>query len=227
MKSVGPFLAPFLKTSCVYFILTLEEPSLIHAFVKVLPMLCLICFVFWIHRKDHSNSYNKFILAGLTLCASGDVVILWQDTNDVFFFLGMGLFVLGHLSYTFGFGFRPFGLKEFVLSVTVGTLMYSIILPGLPSKLMTVAVTIYTIIIAMMAWRAIARFNLRGEIPWRKVYAAIGAILFILSDSILGINKFIWKMPNEKEMIMIPYYLAQMGIALSVINSRLVTPKPS
>ena len=222
VKSVGPFLAPFFKTSCVYFILTFEDPTLIHAFVKVLPMLCLICFVFWIHRKDHSNSYNKLILSGLILCASGDVVILWQDVNEIYFLLGMVLFALGHLSYMLAFGFRPFGLKEFVLSVTIGILVYSVLFPGLPSQLMTVAVGIYNVIITIMVWRAVARFNLRGEIPWRKVYAAIGAISFILSDTILGINKFIWKMPHEKEVTMIPYYLAQMGIALSVINSRLL-----
>ena len=152
-------------------------------------------------------------------CACGDVVLIWQDVDQVFFLAGMVLFMLGHISYIFAFGFSPFGRGEFVLSTVVSVAIYATLLPRLPSMLMVIAVGIYSAIIGTMGWRALARFNLRGEIPWRKIYTAIGALLFISSDVILAVNKFVWKFPQEKEMIMVPYYLAQMGIALSVMNS--------
>ena len=181
--------------------------------------------MYWIQRK-HSNSYSKLVLTGLALCGLGDVVLVWQHTHEIFFLMGMCLFALGHLAYIVAFGFKPFGLKEFLLASSLSLVIYSILLPGLiPSTLMTIAVGVYTMIIGAMAWRALARFNLRGEIPWRKVYAAMGALFFVCSDTILGVNKFIWEVPREKEMIMVPYYLAQMGIALSIINSRVFVKK--
>ena len=68
----------------------------------------------------------------------------------------------------------------------------------------------------------ITRFNLKGEIPWRKIYAAIGATLFIFSDYVLAVNKFCFPVPAEQHVIMVSYYAAQFFIALSVVNSTFV-----
>ena len=49
----------------------------------------------------------------------------------------------------------------------------------------------------------------------------IGSLSFGCSDLILCFHTFVQEVPNGKLIIMITYYLAQMGIALSVVDSSL------
>ena len=68
------------------------------------------------------------------------------------------------------------------------------------------------------------RFNLRGDIPWRKIFAACGATLLVISDTFLAINKFCWPIAGERYIVMVTYYAAQLCIALSVVNSCVINP---
>lgn len=221
IKCVAPFLAPFIKTCCIYFILELKQPSIFHATIKVLPIISLIVFVSWVQRS-HSNVYNKWILMGLIFGGIGDVALIWQETHMNFFLLGTSSFAIGHICYFTGFGFRPFGVKEFIFTVVTGIVVFGNLYPNLDPPIIAVFLTTYAFVIGIMWWRATARFNLQGDIPWRKIYAAVGATFFVISDTSLTINKFCFPVPYEKEVIMVSYYLAQMCLALSVINSRVI-----
>jgi hypothetical protein len=46
-----------------------------------------------------------------------------------------------------------------------------------------------------------------------------GALFFVVSDSILSFDLFIYEVPFSHPIIMITYYGAQLGIALSVVDS--------
>ena len=48
--------------------------------------------------------------------------------------------------------------------------------------------------------------------------AIIGAILFMLSDACIAINKFLRPIPYRDFMVMSSYYAAQLLLALSFIN---------
>jgi uncharacterized membrane protein YhhN len=159
-------------------------------------------------------------MIGLALCSIGDTLLVWQDKSGGPFFIGgMLFFALGHIAYLIGFGLKPFGLKEFVLVFVVVNAILICIYPCLSPPL-SYAIPVYGYLIGAMWWRALARFTLKGDIPWRKVYAAAGATLFCLSDCILAVNKFCHPLPYEVFLIMSMYYTAQMLIAVSIINSR-------
>ena len=221
IQSVGPVLAPFLKTACVYFILDLptDSPSLTSTVVKCLPIIALMMFVWAQGTQD--NPYNTRILLGLGLCCLGDAALVWQHDCLPIFFLGMALFILGHLAYLAAFGFSPFGLKELLFSSLVTLLPQVLLVVYLPPPFV-VPVIIYAQVLNVAFWRALARFTLRGEIPWRKIYAAVGMFLFNVSDLALAVNKFCWPLPYQHALIMGGYYAAQMFIALSVISSRVM-----
>jgi hypothetical protein len=51
-----------------------------------------------------------------------------------------------------------------------------------------------------------------------SIFAIIGSILFIASDSYLAINKFVMALPLAHEVIMLTYYSAQLLIALSILQ---------
>ena len=211
--------------ACIYFVLDIPEdqPSLGAALVKCLPITSLMIFVG--AQGTRGNLYNQRILAGLALCCVGDAVLIWQGNDMNVFLLGMVFFSLAQVVYLSAFGFQSVGVKELLLCCSLYAASIAILLPYLPS-MMKVPVIVYSVLVAAVLWRALARFTLRGDIPWRKIYAATGAGFFALSDFILALNKFCFDMPYQRQMIMFTYYASQMCFALSVINSRLMYESP-
>lgn len=55
---------------------------------------------------------------------------------------------------------------------------------------------------------------------WTELAAGGGALLFILSDLTIALNKFCFPVPYSRALIMSTYYAAQMLIALSAVESR-------
>ena len=140
------------------------------------------------------------------------------------FLAGMAAFAMGHVAYIVGFGYKPFGLKELVFSV-VALLLYLPIYPCL-SGIMFPAVTFYTFLLFVGGWRALARFSLKDdEIPWRKIYAAVGTVVFVLSDTVLAANKFCGPFPFARVVTMSLYYTAQCCIALSAVSHSILKEK--
>ncbi len=222
ITSIAPFLIPFLKMCCVYFILWLpsHQPTVTAAFVKILPILSLIWFVCLqgVSWQPH-HAYNRKILVGLVCSIAGDILLVWQHELLVFL-AGMLCFGFAQLAYISAFGFAPFGLKELVACLMVAVPLL-VLLVGKMSGVLLYPVFMYGAVLFLMKWRALARCSIKNEIQWRKIFAACGAFLFVLSDSCIGINKFVWPIPAERVVIMTTYYAAQLCLSLSVVNSRL------
>ena len=221
------FLVPFLQACCIYFVLGFPSNagSVVAAVVKCLPLLCLMSYVSYHGFSDKRMCfYNKCILTGLIFCCIGDALLIWQGSKRMFL-AGMAAFAVGHVAYIVGFGHKPFGLKELVFSCVTALSLYSTIYPCL-SGIMFPAVTFYTFLLFVGGWRALARFSLKDdEIPWRKIYAAVGTAVFILSDTVLAANKFCGPFPFARVVTMTLYYTAQCCIALSAVSHSILKEK--
>jgi uncharacterized membrane protein YhhN len=80
---------------------------------------------------------------------------------------------------------------------------------------MLIPVALYVIVISTMLWRAAARLGAPG-VPQRSgQLGLIGAILFTASDSVLAFNLFVTPVPLADVIIMVTYWLGQLGISLS------------
>lgn len=213
--------------TCVYFILDFPEtePSLTAAFVKALPVLSLAWLVclqgIGIGKPPNRyTTYNRRILAGLLISSMGDVLLIYQ-VEEIYFILGMLAFAVAQMCYITAFGFSPFGLKEFVLCTGVVLVVLLGVMPYLPNNHLQFMVPIYASLVATMQWRSLARFSLKGDIPWRKIFSAVGGAFFVISDTGIAVHKFCFEIPFQKMFIMGTYYAAQVCISLSVINSQL------
>lgn len=93
--------------------------------------------------------------------------------------------------------------------------------PLISSYVLKVAVPIYMLLLLSMLWRAVSRLYNSGshEWSWTKKCCTIGALFFVISDSILSFDLFVCDIPYAHPLVMITYYVAQLGIALSVIDS--------
>ncbi|XP_071874066.1 lysoplasmalogenase TMEM86A isoform X3 [Bombus fervidus] len=221
LKSVGPKLVPFFKSVSVYFILLAEQPSLLTACFKCLPIISLIVFVL-LHGISLSQEYrfSRRILTGLIFSCIGDALLVWPSC----FTPGMCMFALAQIMYISAFGFIP-------LNIMLGTILYALcslviyaLMPGL-NGILVFGVPVYTVLLTTMAWRAISRVQFykvqRKELwTWTKLCSCIGSICFLISDTLLGFHYFHTPLPYSQVSIMLTYYAAQLGIALSAVGSK-------
>lgn len=77
-------------------------------------------------------------------------------------------------------------------------------------------VPIYGAVLLTTAWRANARAVGVKNLP--KLLAGIGALFFVASDSFIAFDKFYSPIQYAKIYVMSTYYIAQLGITLSVID---------
>ncbi|XP_002731331.1 lysoplasmalogenase TMEM86A-like [Saccoglossus kowalevskii] len=216
IKSVGPKLVPFFKTTCIYFVLWLPEPSVLAAVVKILPILSLGGFIL-IHRVSfpslHRFSYG--ILAGLFFSCFGDIFLVFKEN---YFIHGLCAFAIAQLIYAINFGFKPFKWSVLLVLSLLSFAVYVILYPSLFGPLVYLA-AVYITLLGYMTWRAIARLQFfERRWTWSKMSGCFGAVLFSISDLLIGLNKFVFPVPYVRVIVMLTYYTAQLGIVLSVVD---------
>ncbi|KAM4554037.1 lysoplasmalogenase TMEM86A [Fundulus diaphanus] len=219
VKSEGPKLVPFFKATCVYFVLWLptSSPSWFSALIKCLPIFCL-----WVFLLAHGFSFlgahssARKILAGLIFSALGDAFLIWQEQG--YFVHGLLMFAITHILYSSAFGMKPINARAGLVITAASTLCYLLLYPYLSGPF-TYLVAVYIALIGFMGWRAIAGLQLANDLwTWTKLSACLGAVLFIVSDLTIAVNKFCFPVPHSRAIIMATYYAAQMLIALSAVE---------
>lgn len=159
----------------------------------------------------------RYILLGLTLSVIGDALLIWHETQ---FVSAMVSFGMAHLAYIYAFAIESENcwLKSFPFVAFTFAGIY-LMYPGLNGILIP-GVSIYIILVNTMAWRAFVHVDILENVwSWTKLCACIGALLFLISDFVIGLNKFCFEVPCSRAIIMINYYAAQCFIALSAANT--------
>ncbi|WP_052081168.1 lysoplasmalogenase [Pseudomonas sp. ML96] len=183
---------------------------------KPLPVICLLIWL----RQAPAGAYRRWIGIGLAFSLLGDMLLEWPA--DLFVF-GLGAFLLAHLAYLvayLGDTRRLAPLDLLIAAVAAGGMFFVLASAGLGPLLLPVA--LYSLAIGAMLWRALARV---GQVASRSAWlAAGGAALFVLSDSLIGINRFVAPFEGARYAIILSYWLGQFGIAASavVLTSRTV-----
>ncbi|AVU74272.1 lysoplasmalogenase [Pseudomonas sp. Fig-3] len=187
--------------------------TLLCLLVKPMPVLALLG---WLHDAPPSE-YRRWISLGLIFSLVGDVLLAWP--GDLFVF-GLGAFLLAHLAYLKAYlsDCRRPALLSLALALGLGaTLLGILISSGLGPLL--VPVIVYGLAISAMLWRALARLG--TEVPERSAWlAAAGALAFVFSDSVIGINRFVAPFHAAPYLIIISYWLGQWGIAASAFTQK-------
>ena len=187
----------------IFFIDTISQP-LVMVF-KLIPML-LILILAIMTKASNIIPYKALIIIALIFCAFGDYTIQW-------FIIGLSCFLVGHLFYIRAF----LSAKEsssplwITICLSIYGLAMMIWIGGSLFKednyILALAVVLYIIVILIMGWSS---FRTGSKL------AIFGALLFIISDSILAINKFMFPVTYSHQLIMLTYYGAQILIALSI-----------
>jgi len=172
--------------------------------------LFLLALYSWARPKQ---PYALWISIGLFFSLIGDVLLIRPDK---FFLLGLAAFLLTHIAYLIAFARdakllpRPFVLVYFLVAV----IAYTLLVPKLPVPL-KFPVAIYSLLLSSMAAQGMIRFSILRTMNAKL--AAIGAIFFMLSDFLLAFDRFHTTLPIASVLVLIPYYIAQLLIALSTV----------
>jgi uncharacterized membrane protein YhhN len=185
---------------------------------KGLPVIAL---VLWLGAAP-AGTYRRWISIGLLFGLGGDILLeIPQQHLANQFMLGLGSFLIGHLAYMRAYTsdtrrLAPLGLL--FAAVCGGGMLVT--LNSSPTGLgpLLVPVALYALAISCMLWRAIARIGVAGIPRDSALLAAGGALLFVISDGLIGINRFVQPFEEARYAIMITYWLGQFGIAASAMR---------
>lgn len=190
----------------------------LHWIAKPLATL-LIAAIVW--RADAAPpGYRRAILLGMAFSCIGDIALMLPFDA---FVPGLIAFLLAHLCYIVAFraGFRAgrgLLIAAALLAVFAGINLAGL-WPLLPNDL-RIPVVVYVVVLALMATLALARaWTKNAATPSAGTsarWAAIGAVLFVISDSVLAWDRFGGGLPAATLCVLSTYYAAQYCIARSV-----------
>ena len=203
-------------------ILSGNEDHLLAMISKSL-LLPSLMIVFYRLTRNRENRQRKFVFAALILSWFGDVILMFQQQNANFFLIGLVCFLLAHVSYIYSFHLaKRSGVSSLLrkkpwlvlLFVIYANIIFYVIHGGLDDML--VPVMVYMCVILAMGLTALNRFGKVSRQSLMDVF--LGAVFFMLSDSLLAINKFHSPFAFASLLIMLTYIAAQYFIVKGMIE---------
>ena len=191
--------------------------------VKPLIMIWMTIYFLIYSRK---KIFTIPLLLAFFFSWMGDNFLMFSGMNELFFFAGVGGFFLAQLSYIYIFsryseenrrGYlrkKPWLITFFLLYVGG---IYIVLLPGLEG-IMKPVILVYALSLMAMSMMALNRRGRVNPPSFRYVFA--GSILFLLSDSMIAINKFSMEFSLAGFWIMITYISAQYLIMRGLVYEK-------
>ncbi len=212
----------FFATMLAYILGGIWQNQPLQLFTKplLIPLL-----MWWVWLNTGPSKRRSIILVALFFSFAGDVFLLFEYKNPVLFIPGLISFLLTHILYIVYFLSLPGTQKSLLrtspllalLVVGYGLALLYILYPSLGA--LKIPVIIYATVIMCML---LASLHVYKRIPQAagRLFIA-GACFFILSDSLLAVNKFHNPLAFPF-LIMLTYCMAQFlivkGFLLTVRN---------
>ena len=179
------------------------------------PLLMPALALYFISASKAYPGWRVYVVLALVFSWGGDVFLISSD----WFIAGLVSFLIAHIFYIIAYHktgaasgvLKPLDIIKFVL---YGIVLIWIIYPGLGEML--VPVLIYAWVLLGMGIWAHKRRGATSASSFMLVSS--GAILFVLSDGLIAVNKFTVEIPAERILIMSIYMTAQYLIVQGLIK---------
>ncbi|TDO83252.1 putative membrane protein YhhN [Flavobacterium chryseum] len=183
-------------------------------------LIPLLGFVVYLHERF---PLKKTLLIALLFSWIGDIILLFADIDEIYFILGLVSFLISHIMYCVVFSKQiKAETKTNKFLFAIGSLVIMLYLVGILSVLypslgdLKIPVMVYATVISTMLL-----FAFNGFLVWKKSGSKlvfIGAIVFVVSDTILAINKFYSPIEKSAFFIMLTYLVAQYLLVIGVLK---------
>ena len=184
------------------------------AFYALKPLTTLLIAGIAAATPAAAPAYQLWILVALAFSLAGDVCLMFE--GDGWFFAGLGSFLLAHLAFVTAFmqGMHGTELPFWLAAVVLYAVALLIVLLPRAGKLKP-ALLLYSAVLAAMVFAAAARHQALPH-DARSTCALAGALLFMLSDSLLGWRRFVGPYRGAQALVLSSYWAAIGLIAGSV-----------
>lgn len=216
------WLIAFLADSVLELATNLFPLPILHWFTKPLLMILLLgYFITW--TSENKGKLRNMIIIALIMSWFGDWLLIFQEYNPIFFILGLVAFLMAHIAYIIGFlrieNNMPVVNKILIITVFIiySTGLVYMLWPGLGDMMLPVIV--YAMVLTTMGIIGIIKNNNQN------ILVSLGVLLFVASDSLLALNKFLNQFAYSGLFIMITYIAAQYLI-IEGIGRSLTSKKP-
>ena len=174
--------------------------------------IILIILAALLETNPVSAPYKAFITGGLLFALAGDIFMMLKEKR---FLCGLISFFGCQVCYILAFlptPGRPIAPGILLPFVILALLIFRVFAPSLGK--LKLPVLLYIAAITAMVWLAAGRFIDSGKT--KALLAFIGALLFFISDALVGADRFIKKFEHAQLLILGTYFPAQLLIAMSV-----------
>ncbi|MEO6452529.1 MAG: lysoplasmalogenase [Ginsengibacter sp.] len=185
------------------------------------PMIVVLLILYFLSQTNNIKSgLKKWILAALFFSWAGDILLMFQQNNSLFFLTGLSAFLIAHIFYIIFFHLvrvkEKVHLNVWLLLIVL--IYYISLITFLSSHLgnMKLPVIIYGIVISCMFMLAMHMLFTKNKRAGNWMMS--GALLFVISDSVLAVNKFYQSFEMAGVIIMLTYGLAQLFIVEGAIK---------
>ncbi len=196
------------------------------------PALMLILIFYYAVNTKNLISVKFLIISALFFSWLGDVFLLLDRVFGSYFIYGLTAFLAAHIFYIFYFwrmrkinriGKLPNALI-FVGIAAYSLVFFAFLTPNVKDLLIPLG--IYGLVISVMLGASLTAFDFKRN-KFGKL-CVIGTLLFVLSDSILAINRFVLPFKYALVFIMLTYAVAQLLITEgSLRNLRAIEKTPA
>lgn len=186
-----------------------------HAEYVAKPGMTAACLLAAAFSKAPVDAQRSWWVLALFFCLLGDVFLMfdrWRDRSH--FLYGLGSFFLGHVFFVVGFAVRGWNTSQVLISVLAvgifGASLLLLLIRGAIAKghqEMVVPLCLYVSVITLM---------MSGAIGAGPAIAIVGAALFMLSDSMIGITRFLKPFPGHDLAVIATYHLALIALVFGL-----------
>ena len=179
------------------------------------PLLMPLLVVYFVSAlKTFTSPLKKWILLALLFSWFGDVLLMFESTSSNYFMLGLAAFLVAHIFYIIFYEsvIRKEKLSKNYWWFLPVLIYYAVLIYVLSPHLgdMKLPVRIYGVVISYMLIQALQTSRIKNK--HAALLMILGAVFFILSDSLLALNKFYQPFDNAGIAIMVTYGIAQLLI---------------
>ena len=196
-----------------------DSCHILRYYTKPAILIALILF-FITQKKEVSKPVFRLMIGALSFSLAGDVLLLFVAKSQLFFMSGLVMFLLAHVMYILVFLKKRNKQKKnwvfLLLTIFYGVGLFYLLYPGLGDMLIPVA--IYMVVILGMSNTAYLRKDKVSKQSYILVF--LGAVFFMLSDSILVFIMFYKPLIFGNIWIMVTYAAAQIFIVYGVLKQK-------
>ena len=201
------------------------------------PLLMIVLILFYAQSVSSQwSTLHKLMVVAFFFSWIGDVALMFVAVNENFFLLGLVGFLIAHILYSVAFSkvtkphVKSLLPTKFWVLIPLAVYMaalISVLVPAISGNPATqpflIPVMVYSAAIASMVVFAVNRYKRVADNSFALVLG--GALLFMFSDSIIAINKFVQPFNMATIFIMLLYISGQYLIAQGMLKQNPILPK--